>query len=596
MLYRIRHADHYRTGDAWCIYPMYDFAHPLSDAIEGITHSICTLEFENNREIYDWLVDNLFPEPRPRQYEFARLNLDYTVMSKRKLLQLVDEGYVDGWDDPRMPTIAGMRRRGITPEAIRAFSDRIGVAKTNSRVETSLLEYSIRDDLNYRAPRVMAVLRPLKVVIENYPEGQMEELDAPLWPRDVPKEGSRPVPFAREIYIEHDDFMEDPPSKYFRLAPGREVRLRYAYMIECEQVVHDPDTGEVVEIRATTTRRHAAVKRPPDARCAARSTGSPPSMPSPQRCGSTIDSSSSPNPDDVEEGKTFKDYLNPDSLEIVDGALVEPSIAADPPGSRYQFERLGYFISDEQDSQPGRLVYNRIITLRDSWAKAAAEAEQPAEPAAQPSSRRTQGGAPEATGEGADGDAEGDGRKSRTEVRDELRGETPELQERLAYYTDVLGLPFEEADVLTGDLALALFFDDGLAAYNNARSVAKWMTNEVMRELKERDIGELPFSGGDVAVLAKLVDDGTITASAGQEVFAEMATDGGDPAEIVREQGLEQIADASALEPVVAEVVAANADKVEQYREGKTGLLGFFIGQVMRATRATPTRPWSKDW
>ncbi len=252
-----------------------------------------------------------------------------------------------------------------------------------------------------------------------------------------------------------------------------------------------------------------------------------------------------PNPDDAEEGKTFKDYLNPDSLEIVDGALVEPSIADDPPGSRYQFERLGYFISDEQESQPGHLVYNRIITLRDSWAKAAAEAEQPAEPAAQPSAVEPNGGAPEATGEGADGDAEGDGRKSRTEVRDELRGETPALQERLAYYTDVLGLPFEEADVLTGDLALANFFDDGLAAYDNARSLAKWMTNEVIRELKERDLGELPFSGGDVARLARLVDDGAITAGAGRDVFAQMATDGGDPAEIVRQQGLEQIADAS---------------------------------------------------
>ncbi|MDI9549416.1 MAG: glutamine--tRNA ligase/YqeY domain fusion protein, partial [Chloroflexota bacterium] len=251
LLYRIRHAHHYRTGDKWCIYPFYDYAHPLSDAIEGITHSICTLEFENNREIYDWLVDNLIEPPQPRQYEFARLNLDYTVMSKRKMLQLVNEGYVSGWDDPRMSTIAGLRRRGITPEAIRTFSEKVGVAKANSRVDIALLEYCIRDDLNYRAPRVMCVLRPLKVVITNYPEGQVEQLDAPYWPHDVPKEGSRPVPFSREIYIERDDFMEDPPKSFYRLAPGREVRLRYAYIIRCDEVIKDPQTGEVTELRCT---------------------------------------------------------------------------------------------------------------------------------------------------------------------------------------------------------------------------------------------------------------------------------------------------------------------------------------------------------
>lgn len=574
LLYRIRHADHYRTGDKWCIYPMYDFAHPLSDAIEGITHSICTLEFENNREIYDWLVDNLFPEPRPRQYEFARLNIDYAVMSKRKLLELVEEGYVSGWDDPRMLTIAGMRRRGITPEAIRTFSDRIGVAKTNSRVETALFEYCIRDDLNYRAPRVMCVLRPLKVVIENYPEEMSEEFDAPHWPHDVPKEASRPVPFSREIYIEREDFMEDPPKKYFRLAPGREVRLRYAYIIKCEEVIRDSETGEVVEIRATYD---------PETRGGAAPEG--------RRVRGTIHWVSAahavpvqvrlydrlfrvPNPDDAEEGKTFKDYLNPDSLEVVREALVEPSIADDPAGSRYQFERLGYFISDEVDSQPGRLVYNRIITLRDSWAK---QSTEETEPSTVP--REVDGD------EGAQNGADAESRRSRTEVRDKIRSQTPALAERLARYTNEFGMSYEEADVLTGDLKLAKLVDDALRVYENGPSVAKWMTNEVMRALKERELDALPFSGADVAALARLVDEGTITSNAGREVFAQMAVEGGDPVQIVRKRGLEQITDAAALEPIVDKIVNANQEKTEQYRDGKTGLLGFFIGQVMRATQ-----------
>jgi len=250
LFYRIRHAHHYRTGDEWCIYPMYDFAHPLSDAIEGVTHSICTLEFENNREIYNWLADNLLEEPRPHQYEFARLNLDYTIMSKRKLLQLVQENHVNGWDDPRLSTIAGLRRRGVTPEAIRAFCDKIGVSKANSRVDIALLDHCIRDDLNTKAPRVMAVLRPLKVVITNYPAGQAEALEASFWPRDVPKEGSRPVPFARELYIEQDDFMENPPKGFHRLVPGGEVRLRYAYIITCDDVIKDAE-GNVLELRCS---------------------------------------------------------------------------------------------------------------------------------------------------------------------------------------------------------------------------------------------------------------------------------------------------------------------------------------------------------
>ncbi len=577
LLYRIRHAHHYRTGDKWCIYPFYDYAHPLSDAIEGITHSICTLEFENNREIYDWLVDNLIEPPQPRQYEFARLNLDYTVMSKRKMLQLVNEGYVSGWDDPRMSTIAGLRRRGVTPQAIRTFSEKVGVAKANSRVDIALLEYCIRDDLNYRAPRVMCVLRPLKVVITNYPEGQVEELDAPYWPHDVPKEGSRLVPFAREIYIERDDFMEDPPKSFYRLAPGREVRLRYGYIIKCEEVIKDPQTGEVTELRCTydPATQGGAAPQGRKVRGAIHWVSAQHALPVEVRLYDRL--FLKPNPDDVEEGKTFKDNLNPNSMEVVTEARIEPSVGDDPPGSRYQFERLGYFVSDIVESSPGKLVYNRIITLRDSWAKQSQAEQEPEQAAAR------------ATGEVAkDGNSksiEAENRRSRTDAREELRAGMPELAERLTRYTDELGLPFEDADVLTGDLALARFFEDALAAHEAPRAVANWVTNEVLRELKGRELAELPFGGAAVGKLVKLIDQGTISATIGKEVFAAMLEGGGSPEQIVRERGLEQIADAAHLEPIVAQVVAANPDKAEQYRSGKTGLLGFFIGQVMRATQ-----------
>ncbi len=367
ILYRIRHASHYRRGEAWCIYPMYDFAHPLSDAIENITHSICTLEFENNRAVYDWLVDNLFPEPRPRQYEFARLNLDYTIMSKRKLLQLVEEGLVSGWDDPRMPTIAGMGRRGYTPEGIRLFASRIGVDKSNSRVSMELLEDAIRDDLNARAPRVMAVLRPLKVTISNYPPGSVELLEAPFWPRDIGKEGSRKVPFTREIYIERTDFSEDPPADWIRLRPGGEVRLRHAYFIRCEEVVKDSATGSPIELRCTYDLD--SIGKPPGA------TRKKTTAIQWVSAGHAVEAEvrlydrlcTVPDPEDVPEGKTYKDYLNPESVEILRGCLLEPGLAEAMPAERFQFVRHGYFIADAVDSKPGAPVFSRIVALKDTY-------------------------------------------------------------------------------------------------------------------------------------------------------------------------------------------------------------------------------------
>jgi len=365
VMYRILHATHHRTGDKWCIYPMYDFAHCISDSIEGITHSLCTLEFENNRALYDWFLDEL-DLYHPQQIEFARLNLSYTVLSKRKLLKLVEGGYVSGWDDPRMPTLSGLRRRGYTPEAIRDFCHRIGVAKTNSVVDIALLEHCVRQDLNKRAPRVFGVLRPLKVVLVNYPEDLVEEMECINNPED-PSMGTRKVPFSRVLYIERDDFREDPPKKWFRLAPGREVRLRYAYLITCVDVIKD-EHGEVVELHCTydpASRGGWA----PDGR-KVRGTlhwvSAAHALEAEVRLYDRL--FLKPNPLDVEEGQDFTANLNPNSLQILTSCRVEPSLKGAPPGSRYQFERQGYFCVDP-DSREDRLVFNRTVPLRDTWAK-----------------------------------------------------------------------------------------------------------------------------------------------------------------------------------------------------------------------------------
>jgi glutaminyl-tRNA synthetase len=365
VMYRIIHAEHHRTGNKWCIYPMYDFTHCLSDSIEGITHSICTLEFENNRALYDWFLDELGVY-HPQQIEFARLNLSYTVLSKRILLQLVNRGYVSGWDDPRMPTISGLRRRGYTPEAIRNFCDLIGVAKANSVVDIELLEHCIRQDLNKRAPRVFGVLRPLKVIIDNYPEDLVEEMECINNPED-PSAGTRRVPFSRVLYIEKDDFREDPPKKWFRLAPGREVRLRYAYYVTCVDVIKN-ERGEVVELHCTydpATRGGWA----PDGRKVQGTlhwVSAAHALDAEVRLYDRL--FLKPNPLDVEEGQDFTANLNPNSLEVLTGCRVEPSLAGAVPGSRYQFERQGYFCVDP-DSTADRLVFNLTATLRDTWAK-----------------------------------------------------------------------------------------------------------------------------------------------------------------------------------------------------------------------------------
>ena len=365
VLYRILHATHHRTGDKWCIYPMYDWAHGQSDSIEGITHSICTLEFEDHRPLYDWFVEKLGIYA-PQQIEFARLKLTYTLMSKRKLLKLVDEGHVNGWDDPRMPTLSGYRRKGYTPEAIRDFTERIGVAKNDSTVDFALLEHCVRQDLNQHSPRVMAVLDPLRVVITNYPEGQTEELFAINNPEDE-SAGTRKVPFSRELYIEREDFMEDPPRKFYRLVPGREVRLRYAYFVTCVDVVKDDD-GNVVELHCTYDPATRGGDSPDGRKVKATLhwVSAKHAVDGEVRLYDQL--FSSPFPEDVAEGKTFLDNLNPDSLTVLTGCKMEPSLAGVEAGQRFQFERIGYFCVDP-DSASGKPVFNRTATLRDTWAK-----------------------------------------------------------------------------------------------------------------------------------------------------------------------------------------------------------------------------------
>ncbi|MBI4540812.1 MAG: glutamine--tRNA ligase/YqeY domain fusion protein [Gemmatimonadetes bacterium] len=599
VLYRIRHAHHYRTRDEWCIYPMYDYAHPLSDAIEGVTHSLCTLEFEINRELYDWVLDAAgFPRgARPEQTEFARLNLDYAVLSKRRLLALVNGGHVSDWDDPRMPTLAGLRRRGVTPEAIRAFCDMIGVAKTDSRVDIGKLEYCIRDHLNRAAPRVMCVLRPLRVVLVNYPEDRAEWLDAPDFPADVGREGSRKVPFSRLLYIERDDFMEDPPEGFFRLTPGREVRLRYAYFVRCVEVVKDEATGEVTELRCTydpETRGGAA----PDGR----------------EVKGTIHWVSAahaltlevrlydrlfrvPDPDDVAEGQDFTANLKPESLVLIPDARVEPGVESALPLSHFQFERLGYFCVDPVDSRPHRPVFNRTVTLRDTWTRRAA----------QPARRRTgvagRGAHAATAGTGAarsEKGVVGGGERSpaapsvaarRTDApAKELRDRTsplPRRAERVARYTRELGLSAERARILVRDPAIARLFDDAVAAHANPQGIANWVINELPRELRGRTPEELPFGGAELGALIAMIDDGSVTTPIAKEVFAEMAARGGEPREIVERQGLEEIADPQALAPIITRLIAEYPDKARAYQQGRTGLLSFFVGQVMRETRGT---------
>lgn len=561
LLYRIRHAHHYRTGDKWCIYPMYDYAHCLSDAIENITHSICTLEFENNRDIYDWVLDTLGFKPRPYQHEFARLNVNYTVMSKRKLLELVQDGLVDGWDDPRMPTISGLRRRGVTAESLRKFCDAIGVAKANSVVDFSQLEYHIRDDLNHKAPRVMGVLNPLRVVIENFDGDSAEMLEGSYWPHDVPNEGSRTIPFSREIYIERDDFMENAPKKFFRLVPGGEVRLRHAYVIRCKEVVKD-EAGEIDHLICTYD-KDTLGKNPGDRKVKGTIhwVSATHGVPAEIRLYDRLFQTSNPNAVEPD----FTAALNPDSLRVVHG-FVEPALAEDPACSHYQFERQGYFYSDP-DSTRAKLLFNRTVTLKDSWSKQSSEAQPTAKPEKKTEAKTVQS-APKA--------------KTETEILAEKDGQTEVAFKR---YHRELGLSLEDADLISSDPAMILFFDEALAGFSKADVLAKWFVNELMRELKHTAIQDLKISGKGFAELVALVDQDQITANIGKEVLANMLESGNSAATIVEEKGLKQMDDDAALATVIDGILAANPDEVARFRAGEKKLQGFFMGQIMKATQ-----------
>jgi glutaminyl-tRNA synthetase len=549
LLYRIRHAHHHRTGDQWCIYPMYDYAHPIEDGIEGITHSICTLEFENNRELYDWVLDNTGPwHPRPRQYEMARLALEYTVMSKRKLLALVEGKHVRGWDDPRMPTLAALRRRGYSPEAIRTFCDMIGVAKANSMVDIGKLEYCVRDDLNQTAPRVLGVLRPVEVeVIGDVPAATA---DAPYFPPDVGKPGSRPLTIGSRIYIDRDDWSDDPPADWKRLAPGRTVRLRHAYGITVDEVVGRDAQGNVTKLRARVVEpgKGAGVIHWVDAAT---------SVPAEVRIYERL--FKVPRPE--EGGGDFLEHLDRDSLAVLEGARLEASLARAPVGSRWQLERVGYFIVDE-DTRPGALVLNRIITLREDKVAVATvptvnlEKKENVKAKTRPKS------------------------KSPAEYRAEARARDLDLAD--AYLkAQAMGLPSEQSDLLTGDRATALLFLETARATGDAALVAKWIINELPRALGSRALGDADLDAARFAELITLLRDGTITPAIGKTVLAQMVATGKGAHELAAAHAASAPAD---LNSAVDAVIAANPDKAAQYKAGKTGLLGFFVGQVMKST------------
>ncbi|HET9992416.1 MAG TPA: glutamine--tRNA ligase/YqeY domain fusion protein [Kofleriaceae bacterium] len=562
LLYRIRHAHHHRTGDAWVIYPMYDWAHPLEDAIESITHSICTLEFENNRELYDWVIDNTGPWPvRPHQYEFARLSLEYTVMSKRKLLTLVQGKHVTGWDDPRMPTIAAMRRRGYSAEALRAFADMIGVAKANSFVDIGKLEYCVRDDLNKTAPRVLGVLRPIEVELVG---ASVTTVDAPYFPPDVGKPGSRTVPIGTRLLIDREDWRDDPPAGYQRLAPGRTVRLRYGPCITVTDVVERDAAGHATKLRATVHPETLGGHNPSDGRKVfgvIHWVDAATSVAAEVRIYDRLFRTARPE----EGGGDFLEHIDRDSLQVVTNARVEASLANAEVGSRWQLERVGYFVVDA-DSTPGALVLNRIITLRDERVAATSE-KSPSKAVSETLEKRVNAKA-----------ATRPKSKSPAEYRTEARNRDAELA---AVYGTAqgLGLSDEQADLVSGDIVTARLFRDAASATNAPELVAKWVINELPRALGAKPLADSGLDATRFAELIALLRDSTISATVGKTVLAQMVATGRSAHELVADVAATPAAD---LTTAIEAVIAANPDKAAQYKAGKTGLLGFFVGQVMK--------------
>ncbi len=574
VLYRIKHAHHYRRGDDWPIYPLYDFAHPLSDAIEGITHSLCSLEFENNRAIYDWLVQHLFPEPRPRQYEFARLVLDHTVLSKRKLIALVQGGFVAGWDDPRMPTIAGLRRRGVPPEAVRGFVTRVGVTRSPSRTSPAMLDESVRDALNPVAPRVMAVLDPVELTLTGLP-ASVHELQAPRFPDD-PDSPQRRVPISSRLFIERDDVALEPPAGFKRLAPGRAVRLRHAYVVRCDEVEVDAD-GQVRQVRATVlpdslganpegVRVWSAIHWV-DAEAAAEAEF---------RLFDRLFRSTDPDA----AGGDFTDHLEPDSLVVRHG-LVEPSVLRDAADVRYQFERLGYFWRDPVDGRDERLVFDRIVPLKDGWARQRA-ARPPA--AAHGATGREDERLPADAADAAEtSDVAASEPDPIARLAEGERAAALALRERH-------GLESAPAALIAHNPRFAQLFDEGLAAGAPASELAIWIANDVQRLSKVH--GEVPpgLHGAALARLLDLVREGQLTLRSAREALDEVAVSGAPPEQVVTDRGLAVQSDPEALAALMQHAMLEHPAEVAAYRAGKRGLKGFFMGQVMRAAggRADP--------
>lgn len=581
VLYRILHASHYRTGDKWCVYPMYDFAHPISDALEGITHSMCSLEFTDNRAIYDWLMDNLFPAKEtgrtpPRQYEFGRRSMEYTVVSKRKLRRLVREGVVKGWDDPRMPTISAMRRRGVTPESVRAFASQIGVSRTNRTVDLAMFENAVRDDLNPRAPRVMAVTRPLKVVIQNL--GEERSLSLPYWPQQevssadgkvslpngdrVPVEQAvREVPLTRELVIEREDFSANPPKGFKRLTPGGTVRLRGAGIIRCEEVVTGAD-GEPTELRVTLLGEEAKasgvihwVSATRGVKAEFRLIDRLFSVPEPDSEAAQFDPEQPGHEDETQPVNTdFMRFVNPNSLVVTQG-LVEPSVAKDPASARYQFERVGYFWRDPVDSRDSALVFNRIITLKDTWGKKAEAAEPKAE--SKPRSEK----------------------KVETPAAPAARPALSSDQEAVFSRLTKQGVSENDAHLLAREPQLAAYLEG--AGGKRLGELAPWVVNDLGPAIRD---GGNRVGVEELAALVALVSEGSISARIAKDVLAEAQTSGEAPARIVERKGLRVVSDEGQLRSAIQGVLDANPGKVSEYRGGKKGLMGFFTGQVMRAT------------
>ena len=542
---RIVPAEHYRSGSKWSVYPSYDFAQALSDALDGVTHSLCSLEFVDNRAIYDWLLEHVWTGPeRPHQYEFGRRSLEYTVVSKRKLRALVEGGHVNGWDDPRMPTLSGLRRRGVTPEAVRSFAGGVGVTRTNRTVELSALEFSVRDNLNGISPRVMAVLKPLKVTLTNYPQGQEEQLEVPYWPHDIPREGARAVPFSGQLLLEQTDFLENPPKGFHRLSLGGRVRLRYAYVIRCDEVIKGPD-GEILELRCSF--ELDSLGQSSDVKGVVHWVSAESAVPLEVRLYERL--FTVPNPD--EGDGDFLEFLNPHSLETLHG-FIEPSVLGDPLETRYQLERTGYFWRDPLDSREDKLVFNRIIGLRDTWDSEPKESVSTvqAEPKAQ--------------------------KDHSAPVALELTPEQNTILERLTHQ----GIGEEEARVLAREPQLLDYLEKAALSGDRA-TLARWVVNELGTALRS---GEVQLKPAQLSALVQTVQDGSLSARSAKEVLLESLESGADPLEVIEARGLKQLSDTGALEAAVKDVLAANPDKLGAYRGGKKGLMGYFVGQVMKAT------------